>query len=65
MYLLGISRYPTCHQMKAAWVVNVLGTNTGFQVEPPVAGAGPVEKPGLEFGPGDRRGIGAGPPGQP
>ena len=51
--------------MKAAWVVNVLGTNTGFQAEPPVAGAGPGEKPGLEFGPGDRGGIGAGPPGQP
>ena len=51
--------------MKAAWVVNVLGTNTGFQAEPPVAGAGPEEKPELEFGPGDMRGIGAGPPGQP
>ena len=51
--------------MKAAWVVNVLGTNTGFQAEPLVAGVEPVEKPGLEFGPGDRRGIGAGPPGQP
>ena len=51
--------------MKAAWVVNVLGTNTGFQAEPPVAGAGSVEKPGLEFGPGDRGGIGAGPPEQP
>ena len=58
-------RYPTCHQMKAAWEVNVLGTNTEFQAEPPVAGAGPVEKPGLESGPGDRDGTGAGPPGQP
>lgn len=51
--------------MKAAWVVNVLGINTGFQAEPPVAGAGPVENSGLEFGLGDRGGIGAGPPGQP
>jgi hypothetical protein len=51
--------------MKAAWEVNVLGTNTEFQAEPPVAGAGPVEKPGLESGPGDRDGTGAGPPGQP
>ena len=51
--------------MKAALVMNVLGTNTGFQAEPPVAGAGPAEKPGLESGPGDRRGIGAGQPGQP
>ena len=45
--------------------MNVLGTNTGFQAEPPVAGAGLVEKPVLESGPGDRRGSGAGPPGQP
>ena len=51
--------------MKAAWVMNVLGINTGFQAEQPVAGAGSVEKPGLESGPGGRGGTGAGRPGQP